>query len=322
MTISFLERLRRFLKLENGIPSHDTLGYVFARLDPRAFEHCFASWVQEVFERTEGAIIPIDGKTLRRSYDRTSNRAAIAMVSAWALENHLVLGQVKVTDESNEIQAIPRLLELLDGSGCIVTIDAMGCQQEIAARIVEHGGDYVLAVKGNQGQLLEEAQKSFLIALGEAGSSMSYFETEERGHGRLERRCYWMTEGLPNPLRSLQWKGLKSFGMVESERVIKGKTSLEQRFYISSLASDARRFAEAVRGHWSIENQVHWVLDVAFSEDQSRIRKDHVAENMAVVRRLALNLLKQEKSMRVGIANKRLKAAWDEAYLLKVLQLK
>lgn len=308
--------LRRFLTLPNGIPSHDTLGTVFARLKPREFEQCFLNWVTAVFERTAGKVIALDGKTLRRSYDRKSKKAALQMVSAWTTSNRLVLGQIAVDEHSNEITAIPQLLELLDLNGCIVTIDALGCQQEIAAQIVDQGGDYVLAVKANQGSLFTEVHQCFADIEAEG---MQFYETEEQGHGREETRWYWMTETLPWPLRRVQWKGLRSMGVVEASRTVGEKYTVERRYYISSLPADAERLAEAVRGHWGIENQVHWVLDVAFREDDSRIRTGHAAENMAVVRRIALNMLKQDTSVKLGIANKRLKAGWDEHYLLKIL---
>ena len=308
--------LRRFLTLPNGIPSHDTLGTVFARLAPRQFEQCFLDWVNAVFERTTGKVVAIDGKTLRRSYDRKSKKAALQMVSAWATTNHLVLGQVAVDDHSNEITAIPHLLDVLDVQGCIVTIDALGCQQDIAAQIIDQGGDYVLAVKANQGSLWQEVHQCFADI---EADGMRFYETEEHGHGREETRWYWMTETLPWPLRRIQWKGLRSMGVVESSRTVGQKTTVERRYYISSLPADATQFADAVRGHWGIENQMHWVLDVAFREDNSRIRSGHAAENMAIVRRIALNLLKQDTSVKLGIANKRLKAGWDEHYLLKIL---
>ncbi|MDP9316338.1 MAG: ISAs1 family transposase [Chloroflexota bacterium] len=308
--------LRRFLALPNGIPSHDTIRTVFTRLDPRHFEQCFLNWVNAVFERTAGKLVAIDGKTLRRSYDRTSKKAALQMVSAWASTNRLVLGQVQVDATSNEITAIPKLLEVLDVSGCIVTIDAMGCQQDIAAQIIDQGGDYVLAVKANQGSLFTEVHQCFADIEAEG---MCFYETEEQRHGREETRWYWMTETLPWPLRRIQWKGLRSMGVVEASRTVGAKYTVERRYYISSLPADAQQLAEAVRGHWHIENQLHWVLDVAFREDESRIRTGHADANMAVVRRIALNLLKQDTSVKLGIANKRLKAGWDEAYLLRIL---
>ncbi len=308
--------LRRFLTLPNGIPSHDTIRVVFTRLDPRQFEQCFLDWVNAVFARTTGKVVAIDGKTLRRSYDRKSKKAALQMVSAWATTNHLVLGQVVVDAHSNEITAIPQLLDVLDVQGCIVTIDAIGCQQDIAAQIIDQGGDYVLAVKANQGSLWQEVHECFADI---EADGMRFHETEEAGHGREETRWYWMTETLPWPLRRIQWKGLRSMGVVEASRTVGEKYTVERRYYISSLPADAQQLAEAVRGHWHIENQLHWVLDVAFREDESRIRTGHADANMAVVRRIALNLLKQDTSVKLGIANKRLKAGWDEAYLLRIL---
>ncbi len=308
--------LRRFLALPNGIPSHDTIRSIFTRLDPRQFEQCFLDWVNAVFARTTGKVVAIDGKTLRRSYDRKSKKAALQMVSAWATTNHLVLGQVVVDAHSNEITAIPQLLDVLDVQGCIVTIDAIGCQQDIAAQIIDQGGDYVLAVKANQGSLWQEVHECFADI---EADGMRFHETEEAGHGREETRWYWMTETLPWPLRRIQWKGLRSMGVVEASRTVGEKYTVERRYYISSLPADAQQLAEAVRGHWHIENQLHWVLDVAFREDESRIRTGHADANMAVVRRIALNLLKQDTSVKLGIANKRLKAGWDEAYLLRIL---
>ncbi len=311
-----IDWLRRFLSLPNGIPSHDTLGAVFARLNPRQFEQCFLQWVNAVFARTTGKVIAIDGKTLRRSYDRKSKKAALPMVSAWATTNHLVLGQVAVDEHSNEITAIPHLLDVLDVQGCIVTIDAIGCQQDIAAQIIDQGGDYVLAVKANQSSLFTEVQQCFADI---EADGMRFYETEEHGHGREETRWYWMTETVPWPLRRIQRKGLRSMGVVEASRMVGAKYTVERRYYISSLPADAQRLAEAVRGHWGIENNLHWVLDVAFREDESRIRMGYATENMAIVRRIALNLLKQDTSVKLGIANKRLKAGWDEHYLLNIL---
>ena len=297
-----IDWLRHFLTLPHGIPSHDTLGTLFARRDPRQFEQCFLQWVNAVFARTTGKVVAIDGKTLRRRYDRKSKQAALQMVSAWATTNQLVLGQVAVDEHSNEITAIPQLLEVLDVQGCIVTIAALGCQQDIAAQIIDQGGDYVLAVKANQGRLWQEVHHCFTDI---EADGLRCYETEEQGHGREETRWYWMTETLPWPLRRIQWKGLRSMAVVEASRTVGENYTVERRYYISSLPADAHRLAEAVRGHWGIENQMHWVLDVALREDESRIRRGHAAENMAVVRRIALNLLKHDTSVKLGMANKR-----------------
>ena len=313
---------RNFLKLPNGIPSHDTFGRVFAALDPEALSRCFAQWTAAVAKATCGKLIAIDGKTLRRSFDRASSKAAVHMVSAWTTENRMVLGQVATEEKSNEITAIPRLLELLDVSGCIVTIDAMGCQKKIVKRIIDGGGEYVLSLKGNQATMEQEVRQFFDWAESQEFQDVpySFFESVDGEHGRIERRRYWCTsqidwfEDLP------KWKGLSSFGMVEAERTVGEKTSTERRYFISSLdGNDAELFGWAVRGHWGIENGLHWGLDVAFREDDCRVRKDHGPTNLATLRHIALNLLKQEKTAKVGIATKRLRAACDEPYLLKVL---
>lgn len=306
-----------FLTLPHGIPSHDTFNRVFTALNPDELGACFMAWTQAVATKTEGEVIAIDGKTLRRSYDRQSDKAALQMVSAWASHNRLVLGQVAVDETSNEITAIPRLLDLLDLHGCIVTIDAIGCQQDIAAQIVAQDADYVLSVKANQGSLWREAQQCFAVRTDE----MAFYETDEMGHGRHEVRRYWMTERLPVPLRQIQWKGLRSLGMVEAVRTMNGKTSVERRYYISSLPADAHRLAEAVRGHWGIENQVHWVLDMVFDEDHSRMRERQSAANFAMLRRLALNILRQDQTGKLSIRRKRLKAGWDNNYLKSLLNL-
>ncbi len=309
--------LRTFLALPHGIPSHDTFNRVFAALNPDQLSACFTAWTYAVATKTEGEVVAIDGKTLRRSYDRQSDKAALQMVSAWANHNRLVLGQVAVADESNEITAIPRLLSLLELSGCIVTIDAIGCQQDIATQIVAQQADYVLTVKANQGSLWNEAHSCFA----RLDEQMSFFQTEERGHGRHELRRYWMTDDVPGPLRQIQWTGLRSMGMVESTRTVGEKTSVERRYYISSLSADAARLAEAVRGHWGIENQVHWVLDMVFDEDHSRMRERQSAVNFAILRRFALNILRQDQTGKLSLRRKRLKAGWDNNYLKSLLNL-
>jgi predicted transposase YbfD/YdcC len=317
--------LRGFLELANGIPSHDTFGRVFARLDAEQFRACFVDWVKAVAQLTEGQVIAIDGKTARRSHDRVAGREAIHMVSAWATENRLVLGQVKVDAKSNEITAIPELLRLLDLRGCIVTIDAMGCQREIAQQIIRQEGDYVLAVKENQAGLYERVQSIF-----ESAERADYAQIEEhddcrtveKGHGRIEIRRCWM---ISDPAQALYaqsldfWAGLRSLIKIVSERHVGDQVSTEAHYYITSLLGDARQALHAVRRHWGIENELHWSLDVAFGEDHSRVRKDHAPENLATLRRLALSLLKQERTAKCGLKAKRLMAGWNEAYLLKVL---
>jgi len=316
-----IEWLKKYLDLKNGIPSHDTFSRFFQALKPEVFQEAFIIWVNNIVENLGGDFIAIDGKTLRRSYNKKDNKAAIHMVSAWSNQNNLVLGQLKTEEKSNEITAIPILLKLLDIQGCIVTIDAMGCQRKIARTILDRQANYVLALKGNQGNLHKEVKAFFNDAFktGFMNIPHDYHETIDAGHGRVEVRRYWTVEGLQWLTQTNKWAGLTSVGIVESERHIDGKVTTEQRCFISSLNSDAKRFGKAVRGHWSIENDLHWSLDVSFNEDQSRVRKGQGAENLAVIRHIALSLLKQETSAKIGIRNKRLKVASDEEYMLKVL---
>lgn len=320
-----LEWLRQFLELKHGIPSHDTFGRVFARLDPAQFEQSFLSWVGAVFSVTAGEVVAIDGKTLRRSHDRSNGKEAIHLVSAWATANHLVLGQHKIDDKSNEITAIPELLRLLMLNGCIVTIDAMGCQTEIAEQIVDQEADYVLAVKENQPHLLEDITLFFALSVQNdfAKVDHTYHRTVNGGHGRVEVRECWAIAGedsLSFLRGAADWPGLTTIVMVRCRRQANAKSSEETRYYISSLPNDAARILHAVRSHWGIENSLHWILDVAMREDESRVRKDYAAENLSRLRRMVLNLLKHEKSLRRGIQGKRLKAALSSDYLLKVLQ--
>jgi len=278
--------------------------------------------MQAIARVTEGEVVAIDGKTLRRSFDRASGKAGIHMVSAWASENRMVLGQVKTDEKSNEITAIPKLLKVLDVKGCIVTIDAMGCQKDIAKQITSQGADYVLGLKGNQANLHMEVGAYFEEALKGDFSNTPHdlFEESGKGHGRHEVRRLWCTNDLTWFAKRDEWAGLTSIAMVESERTVNGAKSSERRYYISSLAGDnAQTFARAVRLHWGIENSVHWVLDVAFREDDSRVRKDHGPNNLATLRHVALILLKNEHTTKIGVKNKRLKAGWDEQYLRAVL---
>lgn len=316
--------LAKFLHLEKGIPSHDTFGRVFARVDPEQFSQGFLAWVQAVFETTNGQVIAIDGKQLRRSYDKSSKKKAIQMVSAWATENHLVLGQVKVKGKSNEITAIPTLLALLDVRGCIVTIDAIGTQTEIAQQVIDQGGDYLLSVKKNQKQLYEDIKLFFNLAQENefAKVNHTYHRTSNGGHGRIEIRECWAICGTDSLafLRGVDnWPGLQSIVMMRFERRIKGKTTQQTRYFITSLANEARTILAAKRSHWRIENELHWVLDVAFREDDSRVRRGNAAQILAILRHMAVNLLKQEKTAKGGIKSKRLRAAWNSDYLVKVL---
>jgi len=316
--------LKSFLRLPHGIPSHDTFGRVFACLDPEQFRDCFLSWIQAVSVITKGQVIAIDGKTLRRSHDRTLGKEAIQMVSAWASANRLVLGQVKVDDQSNEITAIPKLLRVLEIAGCIVTIDAMGCQKEIARQIVKQGADYVLALKENQGRLFEDVEGFFEHAerIGFREVESDWHKTVNKGHGRIEvRQCRTISDPeYIGTLRDLaDWPKLRSIVKVTSERRMGDETTMQDRYYISNLEGDAKQSLRAVRTHWEIENCVHWVLDIAFREDDSRVRKGQGAQNLAILRHIALNLLKQERTAKCGTKAKRLKAGWDNAYLLKVL---
>ncbi len=312
---------KTFLELPNGIPSHDTFGRVFSLIDASQFQQCFTNWVESVTDILEGQVVAIDGKTLRRSHNKKKEKSAIHMVSAWAAKNRAVLGQIKTEEKSNEITAIPKLLETLRISGCIVTIDAMGCQKKIAEKIVEKDADYVLALKGNQTKLAEEVETFFDVAdhMDYKNISVDYYETKDANHGRIEYRRHWTSDSIGDLKNAKLWKGINTIGMVESERHVDGNTSIEHRYYISSLENDATAFGDAVRTHWGIENSVHWVLDVAFREDESRVRIGNAPENLAVARHIALNLLKEEKSAKIGVKNKRLKAGWDNTYLAKVL---
>lgn len=308
--------LRQLLKLPNGIPSHDTFGRVFALLDPTAFHQCFLSWIHAISVATEGEVVAIDGKTLRRSFDRASGKHPLHLVSAWACKNRLVLGQMKTADHSNEITAIPQLLRLLDLEGCIVTIDALGTQKSIAQDITIAEADYVLALKGNHETAFEEVR----TFLDDGAASQPAHPTTEKDHGRIETRRYWLSGEIDWFEDKTAWSNLRSFGLVEAQRTINGQTHTQRRYYLSSLpAQDVSRFAEAVRSHWNIENSLHWSLDVCFSEDHSRVRKNHAPENLALLRRMALNLLKRETSRKGGIKVRRLRAACDTNYLAQIL---
>ena len=313
--------LAKFLDLKDGIPSHDRFNAIFAALKPAEFEKCLLSWITALHEITGGQVIAIDGKTLRRSFDAASSKAAIHMVSAWATANHISLGQTVVDAKSNEITAIPKLLEMLELKGSLITIDAMGCQTEIAEKIVTAKADYVLAVKGNQPTLHQGIIDFFNDHLEDdfARTKVRRYETTEKAHGRKATRWYYVCPVPDNLPDRIRWRNLKAIGIAISHTKRDGKDCDEIRYYILSKYLAGRRFAEAVRSHWAIENRLHWQLDVTFQEDQSRIRKGHADANFSVLRRTALSMLKNERTLKVGIKNKRLTAAWDETYLEKVL---
>jgi predicted transposase YbfD/YdcC len=318
------EWLKSFLELPNGIPSHDTFARVFALINPQEFQSCFLNWMKSIQKITSGEVVAIDGKTLCGSYDKNSEKSAIQMVSAWATTNKLVLGQIKVDSQSNEITAIPELLKILEIAGCIVTIDAIGCQKEIVKLITQQSADYVISLKKNQGNLYNEVEKLFKtgFSTGFEGIEHSRYKTEETGHGRHEIRNYVMLTGIgPQLDPDSIWSKFNSVGMVESVRLLDGKTTVETRYFISSLVSNAEEFANSIRSHWGIENSLHWILDVALREDECRIRKDNAPQNFAIVRQIAVNLLGQEKRLKRGIKNKQFLAAMDNDYLLRVLSL-
>jgi predicted transposase YbfD/YdcC len=310
---------RRFLSLPHGVPSHDTFSRVFGRLDPVAFGACFQSWVQAVSDLVGLGHIAIDGKSLRRSFDRAAGLGPLHLVSAWATRQHLSLGQVAVDGKSNEITAIPKLLELLDLHGALVTIDAMGCQKEIAAKIVAGGGDYVLTVKENQEHLLQDIRATVGRALdGELPEAqMDQFTTKERGHGREETRSYFVVHRVEEIRDRALWPKLTTVGMCHSERTMDGKTSTEVRYFIGSRRMSAKRYGDVLRDHWRVENCLHWQLDMAFDEDSSRIQQRNAAENFAWLRRMALSLLKQNPS-KLSVRSKRKAAALDPDFLEEI----
>jgi predicted transposase YbfD/YdcC len=304
------------LDLKNGIPSHDTFGDVFAAIDTEQFSDCFSRWVADLARLTAGEVIAIDGKCLRRSLDKASKKAAIHMVSAWAQHNSLVLGQVKVDEKSNEITAIPKLLSRLEIAGAVVTVDAMGCQKKIARQITRLGGDYVLSLKGNQGSLHEDVATYFASSLSPPAAVVTY----DGGHGRVETRAVRATGDIAWVKKSHDWPGLQSLLAVTATRESGDKVTAETRYFVSSLTADEpEKLEHAVRAHWAIENNLHWVLDIAFDEDSNRTRKGHSAANLAVIRHIALNLIKQDKTSKVGVKTKRLKAGWDNDYLLRLI---
>jgi len=309
--------LRTVLRLPEGIPSHDTFNRVFSLLDPKELEEGFLQWVRSVTQLTEGEVVSIDGKSIRGSRGK-GGKSIVHMVSAWAGENNVVLGQIKVDDKSNEITAIPELLKLLVLKGCIVTIDAIGCQKGIAEEIASKEADYILALKSNQGSLLQQAEDSFRLL---AAKSVS--EEVDAGHGRVETRICSVVDDLALVRQKEEWKNLRTLVRIESERYMKatGESAKETRYYISSLPADASLLNRSIRSHWGVENSLHWVLDVAFNEDHSRKRAGYAAQNFSVINRIALNLLKNDKATKHGVKGKRLKAGWDEKYLMDIINI-
>lgn len=316
-------QLKEFLELKNGIPSHDTFGRVFALLDPREFEQCLRRWVKQKIQLAPGEVIPIDGKTLRGSHDRSHAQAQIESVSAWAHQQGVLLAEVKVAADSNEITAVPEVLQLLNVEGCTVTVDALNCQKTVVKQIRAQKADYVCALKGNHAQL-EQAVAAFLQAVREdrtSGIAYAKYETVEKDHGRIETRQYWQAAAPAWLPEFGEWCELQSVGCVISTRTLGAQTTTETRYYLSSLGVEAPRLARAVRGHWSIENSCHWVLDVVLGEDDSRVRIGNAAENLGILRRFALNLLKRmETPKKQSVRSKRLRAAWEEDFWLKVLR--
>lgn len=313
-----------FLSLENGIPSHDTFQRVFILLDNIKLKEVFIEWVSEVVSLSKGVLVNIDGKNLRGSKEAIKGKKALNMVSAWVTAQSVVLGQVCCEEKSNEITAIPELLKILDIEGCVVTIDAMGCQKEIVKQIVEKKADYVIALKENQGNLYQES-KDYLDWAERKGFKEIKFDYDksewEKNHGRIEQRRCWVTSEIEWIEGREDWQNLQTIVMVESEReVIGGKTSIKRRYFISSLEAKAEPILKAVRGHWAIENEFHWCLDIGFREDECRVREKKSAENLATLRHIGLNLLKQETSCKLGIKTKRKKAGWDNNYLFKILK--
>lgn len=318
--------LRQFIPLEGGPPSHDTISRVLALIDPKEFETCFVRWTTAIQDKTQGEVVPIDGKTVRRSFDKATGQAAIHMVSAWSSANGIVLGQVKVDDKSNEITAIPKLLDMLDIQGRIVTLDAIGTQKEIARQIRQKKGDYVLAVKDNHPNLAADIKAFF--ERNQANHFMDgnadtvphdYCQTIDADHGRIETRRCWCTDLIEDIADTAQWEGFKSIILIEAERLHQGQTTIEQRLYISSLPPNAQRLLQAVRTHWAIENSLHWVLDVTFREDESRTRKGHGAQIKSALNRIAINLCKTNTTRNAATSRKRNMASWDQDFLTELI---
>lgn len=313
---SKLDWFKEFLQMPNGIPSHDTFGRLFARINPEGFRNFFTGWVRDLSQSLMGKTVAIDGKTLRGSHDRINGKSAIHMVSAWASDIRLVLGQLKTNDKSNEITAIPELIKMLALEGAIVTTDAMGCQKKITQAIIEEKADYVIQVKDNQQRLHEDIALFFQYP---ENGPFETLQTVDGEHGRVETRRYYTTDDIGWLQGKHEWAGINTICMAIRERDVNGKASTESAYFISSLENHAPTIAKAVREHWGIENGLHWCLDISFREDDCRVRKDHAPENFAILRHMAMNLLKREKSLKGGIQTKRLKAGWDQNYLLRIL---
>lgn len=316
------EWLRKFLTLPYGIPSHDTFERVNESIDPVSFAKCFIAWTQDIAERSAGTIVAIDGKTSRGSFDNQLEKSAIHIVNAWISSNSLILGQLKTSEKSNEITAIPQLLDMLFVKDCIITIDAMGCQRDIAEKIIEKKADYVLAVKGNQPSLMNDIVEWFDFAELNEFKDFEHdtCKTLDKGHGRIEKRKYYITEDIDWLATKNDWKGLKSIGMAIRESTENDRVTTERRYYICSLKADAKIFAKAVRSHWGVES-THWILDMVFKEDQSRERKNFGPENKSLLNKVALNLLKQDSQdkKKISFTTKRYKASMDVNYLENIL---
>jgi len=313
------EWLSKYVNFPKGkSPSHDAINDFYCRLNTEKFKECFINWTSEVCGITQGELISIDGKCLRGSYDKHDKKSAIYMVSAWAGKNEMVLAQRKVEEKSNEITAIPKLLDILELKGAIVSIDAMGCQKSIAEKIIEEKADYILALKKNQSSLYEEVESRFKNI-----KSKKVDITIEKSHGRIEERKCEVIENMEFIDEAKKWKGLKTIIKISTKRteVITSKTSEEQRYYISSTRKDAKEFNKLIRGHWAIENKLHWVLDVQFNEDKSRVRKGNGDENFAIIRHIALNLLKLLDRPKMSMKVKRKNAGWSNHFLQEVLNI-
>ena len=308
-----------FLELPNGIPSHDTFSRVFSRINPDELGNALSNWITALQVETKNKVVAIDGKSVRRSFDKATQKSSLHLVSAWLSHDNLILGQVKVDSKSNEIKAIPKLLDLLHVNGAIVTIDAIGCQKKIVEKILSKGANYVLAVKRNQSDLFEQIDWLFTQSNRDQSLIFQTHQTVDAGHGRIETRTY-STIAAPELLTGIEgWKGLRANGMAESIREVGDIRSCEKRYYIMSTCGNSAEFGKAVREHWGIENSAHWVLDVTFGEDQSRVRKDNSPENLAMLRKIALNCVKQETTKKTSMKRKRKLASWNTDYLAKIL---